>query len=329
MNTLTLRQMRYFSALARHRHFGRAAAACAISQPALSMQIRALEAALGTPLIERGGRGGLRLTGLGEEVAARVRVILREVEGLGELARATADGGLAGRLRLGVIPTIAPYLLPGVLGALAARHPGLAVQPRESLTATLIGELEDGALDAAILALPVSEPALVETPLFEEEFVLVRPAADAGRPVPRPAELQALRLLLLEEGHCFRDQALAVCNLAPGRPREILDGSTLATLVQMVAAGIGATLIPQIAVPVETRSAEVAIDRFAPPRPLRRVGMVWRRGTPLAAGLRGIAATVRAAAGPGTGTGPGPGQAEGAISVEAPAPPGRRWPPSP
>ncbi len=294
MANLTLKQLRYFEAVARQRHFGRAAEICAITQPALSMQIRELEATLGAALFERGARE-VRLTGLGAEFAERAREILRAVDELAELARA-ARARLAGRLRLGVIPTVAPYLLPAIAGRLARQFPGLELHLRETVTPRLIRELTEGRLDAAVVALPVSEPTLSEVALFSEEFVLVRPEADAGRPVPDRAQLREMRLLLLEEGHCFRDQALSFCDLRTARPRELLDGSSLATLVQMVGAGMGVTLIPEMAVPVETRSAAVAIARFGAPKPSRTIGMIWRRTSPLARQLTEVAEVVRDAA---------------------------------
>ncbi|MGV6812195.1 MAG: LysR substrate-binding domain-containing protein [Brevirhabdus sp.] len=290
MNNLTLRQLRYFEALARQGHFGRAAEDCAISQPALSMQIKELEETLGTTLFERSARK-VRLTGFGEDFADQVREILRAVDGLDDLARASRTG-LAGRLRLGVIPTIAPYLLPGVIARLSADNPGLDIRIRETQTARLIEELSDGRLDTAIVALPVSEPAFTEVPLFVEEFVLVRPGADAGKPVPNPDRLREMRLLLLEEGHCFRDQALTFCN-AGSAPRELLDGSTLATLVQLVGAGIGVTLIPEMAVGVETGSADVSLARFRDPKPSRTIGMIWRRSSPLATQMMQVADVVK------------------------------------
>jgi LysR family hydrogen peroxide-inducible transcriptional activator len=294
MVNLTLKQLRYFEALARHRHFGRAAEVCAISQPALSMQIKELEAALGTPLFERGARQ-LRLTGFGEEFALRVGGILRSVDELGDLARAAQDR-LAGRLRLGVIPTVAPYLLPTIIAEFTRRYPGLDIHLRETLTGKLLGELAEGRLDTAIVALPISEPTLSETPLFSEDFVLVRPAEDAGLPVPDRERLREMRLLLLEEGHCFRDQALSFCNMQSSLPRELLDGSSLSTLVQMVGAGIGVTLIPEMAVPVETRSASVSIARFNAPQPSRTIGMIWRKTSPLAAQLLQLSEIVRQSA---------------------------------
>ena len=294
MINLTLKQLRYFEALSRHGHFGRAAHACAISQPALSMQIKELEEALGTGLFERGSRQA-RLTNFGEEFALRVGDILRSVDELADLARASQDR-LVGRLRIGVIPTIAPYLLPTIIANLTRMHDGLDIHVRETLTQKLIQELAEGRLDTAIVALPVSEPSLSEVALFAEDFVLVRPGEDAAKPVPSREMLREMRLLLLEEGHCFRDQALSFCDMHSARPRELLDGSSLSTLVQMVAAGIGVTLIPEMAVAVETRSADVSIARFSKPRPSRTIGMIWRKKSPLAKQLLQIAEVVRLSA---------------------------------
>lgn len=290
---LTLKQLRYADALATHAHFGRAAEVCAISQPALSQQIKELEASLGQPLFERAA-SGVSLTPFGSRVLSRARVVLREVEALTDLARAEAEGGLQ-HLRLGVIPTIAPYLLPAVIARLNTSHPGLDVHVRETITPRLTTELLAGDLDAAIIALPASEPALRETPLFTEDLVLVRPGTERGTPPPPRAALADRRLLLLEDGHCFRDQALAFCNIAPGRPREGLDGTSLSTLVQMVGAGIGITLIPEMAVPVETRSAPVCVDAFGPSAPRRKVGLVCRKGTPLSSQLETVAEQIKKA----------------------------------
>lgn len=289
-----MRHMRYFDALAQHGHFGRAAEVCSISQPALSVQIRDLEDILGQPLVERGARQ-IRLTNLGEAFALRVRAILSMVDELGDLARAS-HGPLTGRLRIGVIPTVAPYLLPRVIKNLAARYPGLDLRLREAVTQTLITDLLEGRLDTAIVALPVSEPSLTETALFDEEFMLVRPLDDVNKPVPNPEMLREMRLLLLEEGHCFREQALSFCNLSTSVPRDLMEGSSLSTLVQMVGAGIGVTLIPEMAVPIETRSATVSVVRLGQPRPSRTIGIIWRKSNPLADQLGLIAECVRQSA---------------------------------
>jgi len=291
MNGLTMKHLRYFVAIARHGHFGRAAEACGISQPALSVQIKELEALLGAPLIERSARQ-IRLSSLGEVLAERAGDILREVDELNDLARASR-GPLTGRLRIGVIPTIAPYLLPALIKELDGQNPKLDIRPREAITQRLIRDLGEGRLDFAIVALPVSERTLHEEPLFDEEFVLVRPIADADRPVPSSKQLRTMRLLLLEEGHCFRDQALSYCNQPTLASRDLMEGSSLSTLVQMVGAGIGVTLIPEMAVPTEVRSAEVSVVRLAAPRPKRTVGMVWRESSPLAPQFLEIAATLR------------------------------------
>ncbi|MGB3408151.1 MAG: LysR substrate-binding domain-containing protein [Jannaschia sp.] len=291
MNNLTLKQLRYVEALARHGHFGRAAEASAISQPALSVQIKELEAGLGVKLFERGSRR-VTLTSFGQDFVARARDILRSVDELGDLARVSL-GELTGRLRIGVIPTVAPYLVPRLIRSLTDAHPGLDVDVRETITPRLLEELAGGRLDTAIVALPVSEPSLTEVPLFDEAFVLVRPQADALAAMPAPDQLERMRLLLLEEGHCFRDQALSFCGTPSARPRHGLDGSSLATLVQMVGAGLGVTLIPEMAVPIETRSAAVAIGRFPDPQPRRQVGMIWRRTTPLAPQLHALSEVVR------------------------------------
>jgi LysR family hydrogen peroxide-inducible transcriptional activator len=294
MNNLSLKQFRYFEALARLGHFGRAAEVCAISQPALSMQIKEMEAALGTALFERAARQ-VRLTQFGEAFALRVRDILRSVDELGDLARAAQDG-LVGRLRIGVIPTVAPYLLPGLIGNLARMNSGLDIHVRETVTPRLLQELAEGRLDTAIVALPVSEPSLTEVALFSEDFVLVRPIEDAAKPVPSREILREMRLLLLEEGHCFRDQALSFCALQAAVARELLDASSLATLVQMVGAGMGVTLLPDMAVAVETRSAAVSVARFAGPQPSRTIGMVWRKTSPLARQLTQLSQAVRESA---------------------------------
>jgi LysR family hydrogen peroxide-inducible transcriptional activator len=291
MTQVTLRHLRYFVALARHLHFGRAAEACAISQPALSMQIKELEEALGGVLLERRARQ-VAVTRFGEEAAQRARDILCLVDELGDFARASRDR-LVGRLRIGVIPTIAPYLLPKVIGNLNRTHPELDLHVRETLTPKLIQELAEGRLDIAIVALPVSEPSLVEVALFSEHFLLVRPREDEGTPTPSSETLRAMRLLLLEEGHCFRDQALSFCNMQSSPPRDVLDASSLSTLVQMVSAGIGVTLIPEMAVAVETRSASVSVARFKNPQPSRTIGMIWRKTSPLARQLLQFSEVVR------------------------------------
>lgn len=291
MNGLTLKHLRYFNALAKHLHFGRASEACAITQPALSIQIKELEAMVGAPLVERTSRQ-VRLTTLGEDFVSRTRHILAAVEELDDLVRSSTQA-LTGRLRLGVIPTIAPYLLPGIAQALAKSYPEVDLQPREAITQVLVADLLEHRLDAALVALPVSEPRLFETPLFDEEFVLVRPAREANDPIPSPDRLTEMRLLLLEEGHCFRDQALSFCAI-DGRPvRDVMEGNSLSTLVQMVSAGIGLTLIPEIAVPFEARASNIHITRFDHDVPRRTIGLIMRQTSPIADQLDVINEIVR------------------------------------
>lgn len=295
MTGLTIKQLRYFDALARFQHFGQAAEACSISQPALSLQLKELEAMFGAVLVERSARK-VRLTTAGEAFLSKARAVLVAVDELEDAMRAS-KGPLAGRFRLGIIPTVAPYLLPDTIAALSARFPEIDLELRESVTRSLVADLLESRLDAAIVALPISEPALREFALFQEDFVLVRPRQDADKPVPSPDALGTMRLLLLEEGHCFRDQALSFCKIAKAQPRQLMEGSSLSTLVQMVGAGMGLTLIPEMALPLETRSANVSIARFPKPRPSRTIGMVWRKSNPLSDQLMQVGAIVRGVAG--------------------------------
>ena len=274
---ITLRQLRYLHALARHRHFGRAASDCAVSQPALSMQIRDLEKTLGTALVER-RTGDARLTEIGEEIARRGMHILSAVNDLADYA--THRGRLlCGSLRLGVIPTLAPYLLPRILPVLQARYPELRLELRESQTKSLLGELARGGLDAVMIALPADRPDLETMPLFDDVFLLAVPATDplAKRTRIAANAIDPRRLILLEDGHCLRDQALAFCGTAGGETLKELAATSLATVMQMVANDYGVTLVPEIAVPVEARDERVKLLRFAAPEPGRSIGLAWRR----------------------------------------------------
>lgn len=291
MSKISFTQLRYFEALARLGHFGRAAEDCAISQPALSMQIKELETDLGAPLVERGARQ-TRLTALGEVFAERARDVLRAVQELEDLPRANKTN-LTGRLRIGVIPTLGPYILPALINHLASTYPETDLQPRETVTRNLMDALHEARLDFAIIALPVSEAALTQAHLFDEDFILVRHQNDAAKPVPDTALLGEMRLLLLEEGHCFRDQALSLCKIPAKSSRELIEGSSLSTLVQMVGAGIGLTLLPETAIPLEAGRAPVTLAHLPFPQPKRSIGMVWRKTHPLGEHFRTIADTVR------------------------------------
>lgn len=275
---ITLRQLTYFQALAEHRHFGRAAEAVHISQPALSVQIKELEASLGARLVERQARDVL-LTPFGRRILAQAEVILREVRVLHEAAR--WKGGLSGQLTLGVIPTIAPYLLPGALAALRMRDIHLDVQVQEGKTVRLLEALKAGQLDAAVMALPAGEEGLIEEPLFEDRFLLAgtqaRLAALGNPETLRPTELRPAHLLLLEDGHCLTDQALEVCGQSRAQAQINMGASSLATLTRLVAAGFGLTLMPELAALSERQAApDMHLLRFCAPEPARVIGLVRR-----------------------------------------------------
>ena len=275
---ITLRQLRYLEALAEHRHFGRAAEACAISQPALSMQIRELERELDIELVER-RPGEVALTDAGGEVARRAERVLAATRDLVDYARHRGRL-LTGRLQLGVIPSIAPYVLPKVLPALQRRYPDLRIELRETQTHVLLQELVRGALDAVMLALPADDAEIESVRLFDDPFVLAVPATDQRSERTRVSvdDIDTARLILLEEGHCLRDQALAFCNSA--RRDVSLGATSLATVMQMVANGYGITLLPRVAIDVELRDDRVKLLRFADPAPGRTVGLAWRRTSP-------------------------------------------------
>ena len=293
-STPTVAQLRAFVAVAQHQHFGDAAASLGVSQPTLSQALAALETGLGVRLIERNPRRVL-VTADGRFLLPLAQSAVDAVDVF--RTAALPDTWLTGPLHIGVIPTVAPYLLPRLIARMTALYPALDLTLRETVTPRLLRDLAEGRLDCALLALPVSEPTLEEVALFSESFMLVRPRDDEGKPVPDREGLREMRLLLLEEGHCFRDQALSFCAADTAAPREMMDGSSLSTLVQMVGAGIGVTLIPEMAVPVETRSAPVSVASFPEPQPRRTIGMVWRRSSPLAPQLRQIAEVAREAAG--------------------------------
>lgn len=277
---ITLRQLKYLEALAEHRHFGKAAEACAVTQPALSMQIRELEKFLGVELVER-RPGEIVLTDIGIEVMRRGGRVLSETRDLVDFAR-HCGRPLTGRLRLGVIPTIAPYLLPRILPALQRRCLELRVELRESQTKVLLDELTRGALDLVMLALPVAEGELEAMPLFDDPFLLAVPAGDP-HPESAPVNVDDIdheRLILLEEGHCLRDQALAYCGNGGHGGAMGLGATSLTTVMQMVANGYGVTLVPQVAVDVEVRDERIKLLRLTPPQPGRTIGLVWRQTSP-------------------------------------------------
>jgi LysR family transcriptional regulator, hydrogen peroxide-inducible genes activator len=285
MTMITLRQLRYLSALAKHGHFGRAAEACAVTQPALSMQIRDLERTLGVAVVER-RPGDVMLTDVGREIARRAEDVLTASRDLVDFAR-HRSGVLTGRLTLGVIPSLAPYLLPRILPTLQTRFPELRLELRETQTRQLLDDIKSGALDAAMLALPLGEPDIDTMALFDDLFLLAVPADDprTGTTPVAASDIDQSRLILLEDGHCLRDQALAFCaSAAQGRSSgtsgTVFGASSLTTVMQMVAGGYGVTLIPQIAADVERRDDRVKFLRLENPQPGRSIGLAFRRTSP-------------------------------------------------
>jgi LysR family hydrogen peroxide-inducible transcriptional activator len=274
---LTLRQLQYFVALAELRHFGKAAEKCCVTQPALSMQVKELEDSLGMQLIER-TRGKLELTADGKAIAGRAHVVLNTVRDLQDYARHRRQT-LVGELRLGVIPSVAPYLLPKILPELQAHYPELRLKLHETVTQSLVGELIDGSLDAIIIALPIPDARVETTPLFDDRFLLARRRAESGRSNKKRASLASIKnekLLLLNDGHCLRDQALSYCDQDEAVQSEF-GASSLSTIMKMVANGYGVTLLPEIAAASELADPRIELLHFTPPEPKRTIGLAWRK----------------------------------------------------
>jgi LysR family hydrogen peroxide-inducible transcriptional activator len=295
---LSLRDLEYVVAVTEERHFGRAAERCNVSQPSLSAQIRRLEEALGLTLFERTSRKVLP-TARGEAVARQARAVLVEAQKLILIAQEGADA-LSGRLALGAIQTLGPYLFPRVLRAMRQRFPDLALTLTEGRTAELLDSLREGRLDAVLLSPPVDETGLTLAPLFDEPFLLSCPA---GHPLARVNELRAEtlagpELLLLEEGNCLRDQALAACAAAPNAGRH---ATSLETLRSMVAAGAGYTLMPRLASEEGADRTGLVVSRpFGPNGPARTVALAWRATDPRRASLQRLATFFRRHAPDGT-----------------------------
>ena len=307
MDRPSLQQLTYLVAVDEHRHFGRAAEACFVSQPALSAEIRELEKRLGSTLIERGNRQ-VRPTAVGARVIERARGVLRDMDELVAAARLDPDE-LVGPLALGVIPTMAPYLLPGLLPVLTAAHPRVELHLHEVKTSEILRGLRRGGLDLGLLALPVTGDDLVQVALAEDPFVLALPEGHrlaGSEPLPVSA-ITELPVILLEDGHCLREQALAVCRLVGTHEAE-MQATGMATLCQMVATGLGVTLLPRSAVALEARPGTGLTTRpFAEPAPSRTIGLVWRRTSPNGSLYRSLATALAgslAPAPPKAGTGP-------------------------
>lgn len=297
---MTLQDLRYVVTLAETRNFARAAKACYVSQPTLSTQIKKLEDELGLALFERTNKRVMP-TPAGFELIVQARVVLEEAEKLQQMAQQALDP-MAGPLRLGVIPTLGPYLLPHLVPQLRADYPRLSLYLREDLTGNLIERLRSGALDAILLALPIQTDGLELIELFREPFVMALPKDSplAGKSEVMETDLMGVQLLLLEDGHCLRDQALAVCGLPQPRGAEDFRGSSLETLRQMVAAGVGCTLLPALAADAAgTGGTKLTSDRlielrpFAAPVPSRTIGLAARRGFPRMEMVRAFAELIK------------------------------------
>ncbi|WP_067996532.1 hydrogen peroxide-inducible genes activator [Nocardia pseudobrasiliensis] len=291
----TLSQLRAFVAIAEYRHFGTAAARLNVSQPTLSQALASLENGLGLQLIERSTRRVL-VTAAGKRLLPQAMATLEAAD---RFVASAAGNGLGGTLRLGIIPTVAPYVLPDLLPELRRLLPTLVPHIIEDQTARLLDGLRTGVLDVALLAVPTETTGLIEIPLYTEEFVLVTPRGHelAGRADVSPEALDRLPLLLLDEGHCLRDQTLELCRARDVRPGPVGDtrAASLATVVQCVAGGLGVTLIPEMAVAAETARGTLDIARFAAPAPGRTLGLVFRGSTARVEDYEHLAEIIRAA----------------------------------
>ena len=295
----TVRQLLFFDALARERHFRRAAENMNVTQPALSAQIMDMEGKLGTDLVER-NRGGITLTPTGKRLLPKARAILQQLEALEELATPQTDT-LSGTLEIGVIPTVAPYLLPKLLPVLRAAFPSLELKVQEAKTERLVQELIAGNLAAVIAAKPIEGRNVRSIDLFEDPFFMAagRNSADGLSSPVAPDHLVMERLLLLEDGHCLRDQALTVCEAAGPYQLVNLGATSMTTLLQLVANGLGVTLIPAIAVEAETQKLDtIEIASFIAPVPSRSIGLFYRSTSARMTNFEALAETIKAAAEP-------------------------------
>lgn len=290
---INIRDLEYLVALDEERHFHRAAGRCFVSQPTLSGQIKKLEERLGVQLVERSTRQVV-MTEVGHAVARQARMVLAAARGVEEIAQSYHDP-MAGELQVGLIPTLAPYLLPQIMPALKKRFPRLKLWLHEQQTAVLLERLRNAELDLLILALPVPAHEFVETDLFREPFWLAIPAGDplASRKQASLEDINARELMLLEEGHCLREHALDVCLTAGASEYGGFHATSLETLRHMVGEGMGITLMPQLALPKRlTKRDSVAYLPFAEPRPSRRIGMLYRKGSYREEAFRALAATI-------------------------------------
>ncbi|MGH1405320.1 MAG: LysR substrate-binding domain-containing protein [Rhodomicrobiaceae bacterium] len=291
MQAISTKQLRYFHALSRLKHFGKAADHCAVTQPALSMQIKDLEHILGLSLVVR-GKSKITLTPDGEEIAQRAEKILADIQDIGDYAR-TRGGVLAGTFRLGVIPTIAPYILPKILPALGKDFPDLDLKLKETTTPHLSDALLQGQLDAILVALPIHHAELMTKELFSDPFFLVINSESSNQTTDPMKLLEENNLLLLEEGHCLRDQAISLCENVSQKSLSQFGATSLKTLIELVANNQGITLVPKLAAKVEIpQDSPLRLIPFAPPEPVRTIGLVWRKSSPRIKDFSALANTI-------------------------------------
>ena len=291
---MNFRALQYFVKLAELKHFSNAANACFVSQPTLSTQIRKLEEELGVSLVERAPRQ-IMLTPIGEDIAHRAKHVLRDIEHIKDAARRSKDPE-TGTIKLGIFPTLAPYLLPHVIPNIRKQYPDLRLQLAEEKTEDILNMLDQGRLDAGLLALPIEEHGMEVEILFEEPFVTAMPASHplTDKKTITLKDLEGEELLLLEEGHCLRQQALAVCALAGAHERVDFHATSMETLRQMVATNAGVTLMPVLAVKPPIASTDnIALRPFESPAPSRTIALVWRSSSPLGGFLRKLAETLK------------------------------------
>lgn len=294
MADIKLKDLRYLVAVADTGHFGKAAARCFVSQPTLSAQLKKLEDYLGVPLIERQPRHAL-LTPAGEEIVRRARLIVEATDEVVDIARTHRDP-LAGRLRVAFLPTIGPYLLPSIAPALRKALPRLDLLLYEHQTEPMLQRLRAGDIDMGILALPVEMEGLASVPLYDEPFVVAAPARHplAAKKQLRIEDLRGATLLLLEDGHCLRDQALDVCNRIDVEEKQDFRATSIETLRQMVASGAGVTLLPELATRgIHAHTRGVAVRPFAKPAPTRTIGAIWRKSSPRHIAIEQVAQIIR------------------------------------
>lgn len=291
MQAISTKQLRYFHALSRLRHFGKAADYCSVTQPALSMQIKDLEQILGLSLVVR-GKSQICLTPDGEEIARRAEKILADIQDIGDYAK-TRGGLLAGTFRFGIIPTIAPYILPKILPALKTSYPDLDLKLRETTTPHLTDALLQGQLDAILVALPIHHSELVTKELFTDPFFLVTNSDTSETSTNTTKLMEENNLLLLEEGHCLRDQAISLCEKVSPQNLSQFGATSLKTLLELVANNQGITLIPKLAAKVEiTRESPLRLIPFDPPEPSRTIGLIWRKSSPRIKDFNALAKTI-------------------------------------